>query len=176
MSNIKEFELKIVKLIDYVYLDNFISNTLIFEIKKNLPNKDLKYIYISENDDNDWKIFSNHYIDESKNILYFIKIIRSQPNYNYEILLLTLHIYIKICKKYAHIIENYTNLFGAVYIGVNKICCEEFLTYIFLAKILNLDKNIAKKMVNLVDKFMDSNDIHFDSKEKEKIISSILYY
>ena len=117
----KEFELKIVKFIDYIYLNNYITNMLIPDTNVQLTKKIANTYYAQEQIDNDWKIFSTHYIDESLNILYFIKKIKSKSNFNIELLLLTLHIYTNICKKHAHQIENYTYLFASVYIGVNKI-------------------------------------------------------
>jgi hypothetical protein len=170
----KEFELKIVKFIDYIYLNNYITNMLIPDTNVQLTKKIANPYYIQEQIDNDWKIFSAHYIDESLNILYFIKKIKSKSNFNIELLLLTLHIYSNICKKHAHKIENYTYLFASVYIGVNKIICVEYLTDIFIAQVLNIPINNAKKMVNLVDKFMDTNDIYFGIKEKEGLINNIL--
>ena len=175
MCNNNEFELKIVKFIDYIYINNFITNTLQSEQNNSLLKKNsIPKYYDQYKKDNEWKIFSTHYNDESINILYFIKIVKSQENYNYDILLISLHIYTKICEKYAHQIENYTYLYASVYIAVNKIICDEYLTEIFMAQILNISNNIAKNMVSIVDMFMDANDIYFDSMEKEKLISNIL--
>ena len=114
MTGKKEFELKIVKFIDYIYLINFILNTL---SDRNLS----IYKSLQDQTDNDWKIFSTHCVNESLNILYLLKAIKLMPNYNCELLLLSIHIYAKICEKYAHQIKNYTYLFASVYIAVNKI-------------------------------------------------------
>lgn len=180
----KDFELKIVKFIDYVYLNNFITNTLLKENKStNTKNKyencccnnfhiDFNMNSINEND---WKIFSNHFMDDNINILYFIKSIKLKSNYSYELLLLTIHIYTKICIKYAHFIENYTLLFASVYIAINKVMCDEYLPYTYLAKVLNVNRGLARKMVWMVDVFMDLNDIYFGSNDKERIIYGILY-
>ena len=87
-----------------------------------------------------------------------------------------LHIYTKICEKHAHQIENYTYLFASVYIAVNNILCKDFLTDVFMADILNITNTNAKKMIQVVDKFIDTNDIYFSSKEKESLISNIIYH
>lgn len=180
----KEFEIKIVKFIDYVYLNNFITNTLLKENKSTNTINQFKYDYnnnfvidLSMNsiNENDWKIFSNHFINDNVNILYFIKSVKLKSNYSYELLLITIHIYTKICIKYAHLIENYTLLFASVYIAINKVMCDEYLPYTFMAKVLKINRGLAKKMVWIVDRFMDLNDIYFGSNDKEKIIYGILY-
>lgn len=176
MSNIKEIELNIVKFIDYIYLDNFVANTLMID-ENILLSKKIKNKY-DENSDENWEIFSsvniNINFDETINILYFIKKIKSHKNYNYDILLLSIHIYSKICKKYAHLIDNYTYLFASVYIVVNNVINNEYLTYIYMIQILNITNNIATKMINIVNKFIDSNDIYFDLKEKEWLKNKII--
>lgn len=156
---------KIVKFIDYVYLNNYIRNSL---IKENYSNQNL-------NLNNDWKIFSTQYKNDDINILNFIKIIRIQPNYSDELLLLTTHIYVKICVEYAHLIENYTYLFASIYIAINinNIMLDEYLTCNFLAKFLNINLDFAKQMINLVEKFMIESDIYFGSNEKDYIINNI---
>ena len=181
MTDKKELEVKIVKYIDYIYLNNFIKNTISSYQNTLIPHKNMLAPITNENKDeeqldNEWKIFSIRYMDESLNILYFIKTIKSQPNYNYDLLLITLHIYTKICNKYAHLIENYTHLFASVYISINMVVCvcEEYLTFVFMAQVLNISNDLAKKMISTIDKFMDLEDIYFGLGEKEKIISDIL--
>lgn len=176
----RDIEIQLVKFIDYVYLSNFITNTLVQENQHRLYSTYDNTIIndslsIDIPNENDWKIFSNRYanISDSNNILYFIKNIKTKSNYSDELLCLTIHIYTKICKKYAHMIENYTCLFASVYIAINKVMCEDYLPYTFMGKVLNINRGIAKKMVWLVDKFIDNEDIYFDSIEKENIIKSI---
>lgn len=87
---------------------------------------------------------------------------------------MAIHIYGKICIKHAHKIENYTLLFGSVYVGVNKIVSDKYLSDDFIAKTFNIGIVKALQMVMLVEEFMDTNDIYFGSKEKESLISYIL--
>lgn len=161
---------KIVKFIDFIYLNNFINNTLKNNNNYELFNDEEIYQF-----NTDWKIFSTQYINDSYNILYFIKILSYQTNYKQDILLTTIHIYSKICVKYAHLINNYTYLFVSVYVATYKVLCDDNLTHHFMANILSIPDNIAMKMINIVDNFMYTNDIYFGSKEKKKLISDILY-
>jgi len=156
--------IKIIKLIDYIYLNNYIGNSLIFPNQKN-------NVY------NDWKMFSNCHYDESINILFFLKNIRKQDNFSYENLLLAIHIYMGICKKHAHQIDNYTFLFATIFVSVSEIMCIEFIGFIgyeYLAVILNVTNCKAKKMICMIGKFMNSNEIYFGSKEKEIILKKLL--
>ncbi len=158
MENQEIFYLKVVQFIDYSYLSNYIKNTTnIFGVKKS--------------NDDDWKIFSNHHPDESVNILYFIRILEQNKFYSLDTLLLSLHVYNEICIKYAHMFDNYTSVFATIYVVVNKIISDEYVNHIFLANILKINQQLSLKMIYMVEKIINTNDIYFSSKEKEKIIS-----
>lgn len=165
MSEKRDLALKkIVKFIDYIYLHNFITNMMLLETS-NL-NK--------EQSDIDWKIFSTQCVNDKYNIMFFIKMFIVQRNYKHETLLTSIHIYSKICKKYAHLINNYTFLFVSVYNATNKILSDDNSIECFMTKILNIPVCVASKMTNIIDEFMIQNDIYFDPKEKERIICNIM--
>jgi hypothetical protein len=155
--------LRIIRFIDYVYLSSYVVNSL----KTNNYNE--------QKNMSEWKIFSTQSKKdvENKNIMYLIKLISSQKEFNYDVLLISIHIYIKICNKYAHLIDNYTYLFGSVYISINKDICYEFLTDYFLSCVLNINLKTSNYMVKCVNKFIVSNDIFFGIEEKIKIINCI---
>jgi len=158
---------KIIEYIDYLYLNNYIKNSL-------------KY-GLNNNKNNELKIFSTHFNigkqkrDEQLNILNLIQSIVIQNEFNYEIFLITIHIYRKICIQYAHLIDNYVYLFGAIYITLNKILCDKFLSNKFLSDILDIEPIVINKMVMCIDKFIDDNDIYFGMDEIIKITNSIYY-
>ncbi len=159
--------LKFIKYIDYLYLNNYITNSL-------------KYSF-EDNKNNEWKIFSTHFNvgekkrDDQFNILYLIQSIVNQNEFDYEIFLISIHIYRKICIKYAHLIDNYVYLFGSIYIVLNKIFCDKFLSNNFLSKIFDLKPEIISKMITCVDIFINTNDIYFGKDERIKITNSIYY-
>ena len=160
---------KVIKYIDYLYLNNYIKNSL----KLGFKDKD--------NENNEWKIFSTHLNvreqkrDEQFNILNLIQSIIIQNEFDYEIFLITIHIYRKICIQYAHLIDNYMYLFGSIYITLNKILCDKFLSNKFLSDIFGIEPIIINKMIMCIDKFIHDNDIYFGIDERIKIINSIHY-
>jgi len=161
-----KYLLKIIKYIDYIYLNSYINNLLIIK----------KY----DEDLNKWKIFSTCFNNNKKNyeqfnILHLIKSIISQNEFNYEILLISIHIYEKICIKYAHLIDNYTYLFGSVYISMNKILSDNFLSDNFLSNLFDIHVEKIILMIKCIDYFIDFNDIYFDINDKKKIINEIYY-
>ena len=158
---------RIIKFIDFCWLNNFIQNSI---SPKN--NKILDKYYKWELT---WEIFSNKYYNEKLNILYFIKSIKKHHGYSLELLLLTINIFEKICVQYAHQIENYTCLFAAIYIAANKIVLNEYLSWDFLSEFFKLDIVIARKMVEHIDFFMCNNDIYFGVKEQNNLMIKILY-
>lgn len=154
--------IKIIKFIDYTYLSNFISNSI-----KNVPE--------SSNDEftnDDWKIFSTQCINEKYNILYFINTIIHMLNYNFETLLISIHVYTKICKQYAHVINNYTCLFAAVYGCIAKLFNNK-ITNNLVSEILNISDDVSNHMMMIVEKFMEFNDIYFGSNEEQNLIHNI---
>ena len=159
--------LKVIKYIDYLYLNNYIKNSV-------------KYGF-DDNKNNEWKIFSTHLnYGESKkdnhyNILNLIDTIIVQNEFDEEIFLISIHIYKKICIQYAHLIDNYVYLFGSVYISLNKILCDKFLSNKFLSDIFNIEPKIINKMLICIDKFINNNDIYFGIDEKIQIIDNIYY-
>lgn len=164
--NMKKFSekdiVKIIKYLDYCYLDNYIINSLY--------NK-------SQNDMNEWKIFSIYsfadiYNNEQYNILYLIKNLISQDEFDDEIFLWSIDIFKKICIKYADVIDNYIYLFGAIYITTNFIN-DYYLSEKYLVKLLKIEINLIKKMIHCINKYMDYNDIYFGDEERKKIIDSI---
>jgi hypothetical protein len=154
----KNLELAIVKYIDYVYISNFISNSI-------------KYDIVHKQTHNEWKIFSS-YPNEYNNILHFIKMIMPQIDLNNS-LLLSIHIYSKICKKHAEQINNYTNLFASVFVVVNNYICKQDLMLDFVKSILNISSSKLIKMIEIINKFIDLNDIYFGPDEKELLIENI---
>lgn len=159
--------LKVIKYIDYLYLNNYISNSL-------------RYGF-DDNKNNEWKIFSTHFNveeqkrDEQFNVLNLVQSIVNQDVFNYEIFLITIHVYRKVCIKYAHLIDNYVYLFGSIYITLNKILCDEFISNKFLSNIFGIEPEIISKMNKCIENFIDSNDIYFGTDEKNKITNSIYY-
>lgn len=151
--------LKIVKYIDYCYINNYIKNCL--KITNNLQNV------------NDWKIFTNYSNDEKYNILYLLQMIYLKNKLNSDTFLLSIHIYKKICIKYAHVIDNYVSLFGSVYVAINKIYCDKYLTDYFLVECLRIELKIIKKMISCVEKFLMFDEIYFGFDEKKKIKNEI---
>ena len=158
------FEKKLIKYIDYIYLSNYINNNIV-EINA----------YYNFTNDYDWKIFSNHKFINEINILYLIKCFKLQKKYySKEILLISIYVYISICKKYAHLIDNYTFLFGSIYITINKYFNDEYLTTDFLSKILNINKSVAIKMTMIIEKYIENSNLYYGNIEKLEIINSIL--
>ena len=84
---------------------------------------------------------------------------------------MTIHIYRKICIQYAHLIDNYVYLFGSIYITLNKILCDNFLSNKFLSDVFGIDLIVINKMIMCIDKFIDDNDndIYFGIDEISKI-------
>jgi hypothetical protein len=162
-KNITDREIiEIIRLTDYYYIISLARNSLKFS------------------DDvivNEWKIFSTHSINiqlnnEDCNMLYLLQNMISHDEFDYEILLWTIHIYENICIKYADLIDNYVYLFGSIYVSAN-IINEKYLSEIFLTKIFGIDVNIVKKMINTINNYMDNNDIYFGIDEKKKILNLI---
>jgi len=139
--------IKHIKYIDYCYINNYVKNNL-------------KIINHTENM-NDWKIFSAYSNDDKYNILYLILMLYSQNEFDYQIFLLSIRIYKKICIKYAHVINNYVYLFGSIYITVNKFCCDEYLTENFLVNIFNLERKIVNDMIHCIKKFLIYDEKYF---------------
>jgi hypothetical protein len=153
--------LKIIKYIDYCYINNYLKNNL-------------KIINVNCDENmNDWKIFSTYSNDEKFNILYLIQMICSQIEFDYEIFLISIHIYKKICIKYAHIIDNYVYLFGSIYVVINKLYCKKYLTDKFLIKIFNIEQKIITIMISCIEKFLTNYEIYFGNNEKNKIMNEI---
>jgi len=157
--------LKIIKYIDYLYLNKYIKNSL-------------KYGF-ENNKNNEWKIFSTHYVvgkqkkDEQFNILNLVQSIFNQNEFNSEIFLITIHVYRKICIEYAHLIDNYVYLFGSIYITLNKILCDEFISNKFLSDIFDIEPNIINKMIKSIEDFIICDDIYFGIDEKNNIANEI---
>jgi hypothetical protein len=156
---------KIVKYIDYCYLKNYIDNTL-------SHSQQIKQI-----EQNNWRIFSNCFYDENKNLLNFLTSIKKFKSYLFDNVLLSIHIFNEVCKKYAHLIENYTCLYGIVYLCVNnkfnKIN-EKNIPDSFVEEFFNLSERQVKFMSKLVKKFMQENEINFGNDEKKFITNHIL--
>lgn len=72
-------------------------------------------------------------------------------------------------------INNYTYLFGSVYISINKNYCYEYLSDYFLSNTFSVDLTVVNKMVIYIDKFIDYNDIYFGVEEKIKVVNGIYY-
>lgn len=182
MSNNNKI-LKLVKFIDYIYLNYYVKNSL------NVSISDVSISDVETNKNmNNWKIFStrsndveinkinNVYLSgERLNILYLLQMIISQDIYDFEVLLISLHIYKKICIQYAHLIDNYTYLFGCVYIVINKILCKKFLTENFLSNMFGINPKFISMMIHCVDEFIDTNDIYFGTDEKHNILDGIYH-
>lgn len=167
IDNMKKFFekdiVKIIKYLDYCYLDNYIINSL--------------YNKSQKNDMNEWEIFSIYsfadiYNNEQYNILYLIKNLISQDEFDDEIFLWSIDIFKKICIKYADVIDNYIYLFGAIYITTNFIN-DYYLSEKYLVKLLKIEINLIKKMIHCINKYMDYNDIYFGDEERKEIIDSI---
>lgn len=156
---------KIIKYIDYIYINNYVFNSL-------------KYITIDDKI-NEWKIFSTHFnvkkSDLQYNILHLVQSIVNQNEFDYEIFLISIYIYKKICIEYAHLIDNYVYLFGSIYIALNKKMCDEFLSNNFLSNIFNIKHVIVDNMIMCIEKFINTNNIYFGIDEKIKIIDEIYY-
>lgn len=163
MSKNNNIIIKIIKFIDYCWLDNFIANTL---SHSKITSNDINY---------SWFVFSNKYYNENSNILSFIRNIKKHHGYNSELLLITINLFESICRKHAHCIENYTCLFAAIYIAINRIFVEEYLSFNFLSEFFNFDTIIARKMVENVDLFIYYNDIFFGLEEQNMLMKKILY-
>ena len=106
------------------------------------------------------------------NILYLLQNIVSQDEFDYEILLWTIHIYQNICVKHANMIDNYIYLFGSIYVSVN-IVNDKYISENFLTEIFCINGDIIKKMIKTIDNYIDNNDIYFGDCEKNKIIDSV---
>ena len=161
---LEENLIKIVKFVDYCYLQNFIKNTL---------NDNYEYNNLYEL--NEWKIFSNNLFNENKNILNFLTIIKNLKYFSINTILLTISIFNKICIKYAHLIENYTLLFGCIYTCIIKINSDNYINYNFLYNYFLIDSNYIKNIYNIINKFIDSNDIFMSNEDKIDLMTNILY-
>lgn len=155
--------IEMIKYIDYCYIHNYIKNTL--ENNKTAQEE--------------WNVFTFHstntqIINEKCNILYLLQNIISHKEFNYEILLWTIHIYKNICIKYANTIDNYVYLFGSIYISIN-IVNDKYISDDFLSKLFDLDGKIIKKMIKTIDNYIDNNDIYFGDCEKNKIVDLVKY-
>ena len=165
VSGVK-ISVKIAKFIDYCYLNNYVKNTL-----NNYDNKILT-------EQNNWRIFSNCFYDENKNILNFICSIKKIKSYSTDTILLSIHIFEKICIQYAHLVDNYTCLFGMVYICVNNLvsCVDKHIPFSFAEEFFKLNKKQVRYMSLLIEKFInETNEIYFSDEDKTKIMKSILY-
>lgn len=139
-----ELNKKICKYIDFCYLKYFIENSE--KYSTNLTNNII-------NDNVDWKIFSTCY-DEHINILYVLDYVEKIPTFSYDLLFASLHLYNKICIRYAHLIECYTYLFASIYICVSDMICVEYHGYAILSKILRINKTKSKKMIDAINYFV----------------------
>ena len=155
--------IKIIKYIDYLYVSNYITNTL----KYSTDNKLL----------NEWKIFSiysnSQSVIEKYNIFYLIKVLNEHSTFTYDLFLWTIYVYKKICFKLAHIIDNYVYLFASIYaVGIKffeiKYDCSNLLF-----EILNISKQQSLKMIYCIEMFYNFNNIFFSNYEKSKIINQI---
>ena len=151
--------IKIVKYIDYCYLNNYVNNIIL--------SKPLNDSLI---------IFDDIKHDEKVNILYFLNSLKKlsiiNPQYNFECILNTIVIFEKICIESAHQFTAYTYLFATVYAVIyansytdNNFSCE------FLTKVIKVNLNLANSMIECVSKYIKNIDI-FD-KDKLNIISSL---
>ena len=162
--------LRIVKYLNYIYITSYVKNSL----------KINKYNEKNNEKNNEWKIFSTHFNIKQQNyeqfnILHLIQSIISRDEFDYNILLISIYIYKKICINYADLIDNYIYLFGSVYITMNKILCDNFLDANFLSIIFDIELKIITKMIKCIDNFINNNDIYFSIDEKNKIIDGIYY-
>lgn len=178
--------MRIIKFINYIYINYYVVNSLKIDSSSSCSSScsssssSSSSCSSSSSSSNEWKIFSTCSNDESINyeqfnILHLIQSIMSRDEFDYDVLLISIHIYRKICIEYAHLIENYIYLFGSVYISMNKILCEKFLCEKFLSDLFDKKLCLIKKMVWCIDKFINYNDIYFGLDEKDKIINEIQY-
>lgn len=158
--------LKIIRYIDYCWLNNFVANSIEpIDFDKN-QNYQIDY---------EWNLFSNNQTQKQTNIYEFIKFIKKNSEYSNEVLLLSINVFEKICIKYAHLIENYTFLFAAVYIAINKSFVEGNLDLETLTSFFHIEKNIAKKMIFCINKFIQYNNVQISLNERLKLLDKIIY-
>lgn len=163
----KDNLIKIIKYINYLYLNNYIKNCL---------------TYINEdNKINEWKIFSTNLNiseqqkDDQFNILNLVQAIINHNDFDHEIFLISIHIYRKICIRYAHLIDNYVYLFGSIYVALHNILCDKFLSNNFLSNLFDIKQCIINKMIMCIERFINFNDIYFGVDEKNSITNGIYY-
>lgn len=162
--------IKIIKYIDYIYVNTYIKNSL--KDTNNLINSEIM---------NEWKIFSicskdnnNKANIEKHNILYLIQNICKSDIFAIELLIWSIYIFKNICFKYAHLIDNYVYLFGTIYVISIKHIFGDFISYEFLIKTFDIDLTKSQKMVDCVNKCIGYRTIFLNPVEKKKIINSIV--
>ena len=158
--------LLILRYIDYLYISNYVKNCSI----ETTSNKCMNEWKIFSTRSNSNRLYSN---DKHFNILYLIQSILYRNKFDFEILLTCIYIYKKICIYNAHIIENYVYLFGSVYLVVNNILCDDYLSNNFLSDIFNIESKDINEMIKCVYKFIEFNDAYFGVDEKKNILSEI---
>jgi hypothetical protein len=156
--------IKVTKYIDYCYISNYIENSM----NQNIQNSINKNIQLQ----NEWKIFSIHSNIEQINILYLLQLFISQQNFDMKKFVLSIYVYKQICINFAHLIDNYTSLFGTIYITINNTINKEFLS-----EILNIDILNIKNMIYCIEKYMkyNYNYLFYNDYEEINIINSIKY-
>lgn len=156
---------KIIKYIDYLYLSNYIANSLKYQTDDKLLNE--------------WKIFSIYSNGsnalEKHNILYLVKTLNTYSTFTQELLLWTIYVYKQICLKLAHVIDNYVYLFGSIYALGIKLTGIKYDYSMLLFEIFNVDKEQSLKMTNCVLMFIKLNNIFFNNYERTNIINQIKF-
>lgn len=154
---------KIIKYIDYLYLSNYIANSLKYQTDDKLLNE--------------WKIFSIYSNGsnalEKHNILYLVKTLNTYSTFTQELLLWTIYVYKQICIKLAHVIDNYVYLFGSIYALGTKLTRMKYDCSRILFEIFNINKEQSLKMTECVEMFIDFNNIFFNNYERNIIINQI---
>lgn len=162
----EKYMTKIIKYIDYLYVSNYITNSLKYQENDKLLDK--------------WKIFSIYSnssngsnASEKYNILHLVKTLSIHTTFTPELLLWTIYVYKKICFKLSHIIDNYVYLFGSIYALGTELTEIKYDSSKLLFEIFNVDKEQSFKMTKCVKMFIDFNDIFFNDYERTKIINQI---
>lgn len=169
--------LPVIKYIDYVYIENYIKSSLKQTINANNENDDPIHTYLI----NELKIFSicskNTNLQKSLNykinILYLIQKIYFYPQFTYQSFLKAIHIFEKICCKYAYLIDNYVYLLGSIYILILCLDNEKLHPQKLLMELLDIDKKTSGIMLDCVDIFINFYDVSFSYQERINIIKRI---
>lgn len=157
---------KIIKYIDYLYVSNYIANSLKYQTENIFLNK-WKIFSICSNSSNGSNPLEKH------NILYLVKTLSTHSTFTQELLLWTTYVYKKICLKLAHVIDNYVYLFGSIYTLGIKLTEIKYDSSKLLFEIFNIDKEKSLKMIDCVVMFIKVNNIFFNDYERSKIIYQI---